>query len=415
MADIRPPGRIGSTNPSDGKLNWPVASYPTPNYKDNILTELVSTERGVYQPLEYGTPYDSVQHTANLGAKPGYQLVFQEPADQNGTIARRWWAAPRTDQDAYNYSTEYAEGDPEFPTITRTYVYPRDSYNTDPVGPNGPLPPLSDDPDYPGAKLVQERQLNETDPQQLTSKYVTVVRVYQTVPGPIVSTQDFDPQLNMLAYTTRQVVLASDIFDPSSNLLTLDMRESNISKYVKLRIHSFLQELPEPKVEYRTGRYPFPTLVFDIVKFQGEIAPTPDPFSDTSPPDSLTREEVALFPTQRPGPEVPAILKLTTQWATTEPAPATLYAFGINNLYYQGISFQVSMSGVLNDEITITANFTDDGRYGNLSESQTFIASTPSATEYQDDIINTYQTVGSDITRWRGAIWITATTDCLML
>lgn len=405
MANIRPPGRIGSTNPSDAKLKWAVPSYPTPNYKDVIYTELVNTETN-YTPLEYGTEYNSVEHGANTGSKPGFQLVFQEPADINGTIVRRWWVNNRTDQNAYNSSTEYAEGDPEFPTITRVYVYPRDTY----PGENGPLEPLSDDPKFPDAKLVQERQLNETTPEQISSKYITVVRVYQTVPGPVVLTQDFDPQLNMLAYTSRQVVLASDTFTLTP--LTLDMRESNISKYIKLRIHSYLQELPEQKVEYRTGRYPFPTLVFGITKFQGEIAPTPNPFS---PADPLTREEVALFPIQRPGPEVPAILKLTTQWGTVEPAPATLYAFGVQNLYYQGISFQVSISNVLNDEITISADFTDDGRYGNLTESQTFAASTPSATEYQDTIIGTYQTVGSDITRWRGAIWITATTDCLML
>lgn len=396
MAEPRSPNLM---SPIPGRA---VASFPTPVISDQIITEYVSAESGAYTPLPYGTLFDSVSHGAFTNSYPDFQLVYEAPADVNGWFYKRIWVNNRIDQQTYNYDISYAEGDPEYPTITRVYVYPRDSYNTDPVGPNGPLTPLTPDPVYPGALLVQEQMLNQAEPVEIQSRYVKVVRVYETLPGPVVTTQDFDTELNALVYTDKQVVLATNTFNPASNLLTLEMRESPRNKYTKLRLTSYLQSLPATRVEYQTGTYNWPTLVFDITLTKVQLTTDPD------------RSEVYWYPDMRTAPNVPAILKTTTSFSTSSPSPATLYTIPWRDLLYRGISFQIAINNVLNDAITVSASFTDDERYGNLSESHTFAATSPTATAYQA-LIGTYQNIGSQIDQWRGSIWVTTTTQVLLV
>lgn len=368
-------------------------SFPTPVIDDGIIEEYISTEPGSYIPLAYGTLWDDVKHTAFQVARPGFQLVWQGPVDTNAWLVKRIWANDRVDQDAYNYSISYISENPDYPDITRIYVYPRDRYNTGAGDELGPLAPLTQDSEFPSALLTSEQMINEVQPAELTSKYVKVVRRFQVIPGPITLTQDFDTELNTLVYTSRQLVLASTTFNPSAFPLTLEMRETSQSQYVKLRIISYLTELPAEKVEYQTGRYPFPALVSDIGLSVVELTTDPQ------------RSEVIWFPVMRSEPNVPAIFKVTTSFATTSPTPVTLYAINAQNLIYRGISFQVAINQVLNDAISVTASFTDDARYGDLSETKAWSATTPSAAEYTADI-GEYKDVGCDITRWRGQIWV---------
>lgn len=377
--------------------NRPVPSFPTPVISDQIYTEVVSTETGSYAPLEYGTLFDTVPHTSFNGSKPGFALVFQAPVDPNGYWVRRTWANNRTDQDSYNYSISYEQSNPDYPTITRVYVLPREGYT--------PLAPLTPDPDFPQAKLVEEQMMNQVEPQELNSLYVKVARTYQTVPGPITTTQDFDTQINTLVYTDKQIVLATDIFDttsPASNLLTLDMKESPLTQYTKARATSYLQSLPPSFTQYRSGRYNFPALVFDI---------TLDTYQWTLDPD---RSQVYWYPTMRGEPNVPALFKVTTSYFTSEPSTETLFVIPSANLYYNGTSYNISLQNVLNDAISVDVDFVDDAQYGDLGEPHTFSATSLTATAYTA-LIGTYQKVACDITRWRGSVWVKVVQEVLIV
>lgn len=390
-----------------------VINFPTPVISDQIIQEFISTETGDYTPLPYGTRYSQVQHTSFQKGRDNYYLVFQGPADNSGWVVQRIWANDRTDQDSYNYAITYMSNDPEYLQVVRTYVYPRDQYGANKDPSVGPLPPLTPDPEYPDSLLVEEQMAPDAG-EQLNSRYVRVTRVYQTLPGPITLTQDGDDALNCLVYTSRQLVLADDVFQLQYYPLTLALQETPQSKYVKLRIHSYLSELPPSKTEYRTGSFPFPNLLEGITLSQEEIAPTPDPFSTDSPPSSLSREEVIIQSPIRPGPTTPALFRVLTQFATSQPVPATIYAINPNDIVYRGISFQLGINSVLNDAISVSTSFTGDGRYGNLSESYSIGASTPSKSAYEA-IIGTYQVVGADITRWRFSIFVTQTTSVQIL
>ena len=371
-------------------------SFPTPSVENRILVEYIPMETGSWEIRPYGTTlYESIEHTSFSKDYTGYFLVSQKPAfDNNNWFMQYVWAKEWVSQEEWNYSFAYAESDPDYPTVTRLLTVRRDTY--------APLEPLTPDPNYPDALLTEEHTINQTDPSDLHSEFIQVVRTYTTLPGPVVLTQDFDTELAALVWTDRQVVLSTDEFDPSSELLTMAMQESPITKYTKLRIWSYLQELPATYTEYNTGNFRFPSLVYSI---------TADVLQLTLDPD---RSQVRWYPTHKAAPQVPAIFQTITSFYTSSPSVPALYAIGVRDLIYNGIAINVNMGSVLSDEISFTVSFTDDSNYGDLSESHTFAATTPTATEYTADI-GTYQTVSLDIKRYRGNIWILQNTKVLLL
>jgi hypothetical protein len=180
------------------------------------------------------------------------------------------------------------------------------------------------------------------------------------------------------------------------------MKESPASEYYKLRAISYLPHLPATKVEYQTGKYPFPTLVLGITTNVIALGTSPD------------KSFVQQYFNVRDSPSVPALYRVTTTFYSSIPTPDTLYALNTQNLAYRGISFSVSINSVLNDLIICSATFSGDPNFGNLSEAVSFSATVPSATQYLA-LIGTYVVAGSDITRWRGAIYVKQTQEVLLV
>jgi len=382
-------------NPVPGRAQ---INYPTPVVTDRLIIEHVSLEVGTSENIPYGTFWDSqVQlHTSFSQSYPEFQLVYKAPAlDNNNWWERRVWVNPRINQGEYNYSLTYANSDTDFPTVTRMTVVKRSEYTPETI--------LTPDALYPQALLIDEKLVNETNPQEATSLYVTVVKNYQTIPGPIVLTQDFDTDLSQLVYTSRQTVLASDIFDADAFPLTLEMKESPQTKYSKIRIISYLLELPGSYINYETGRYQWPNLMFGI---------TVDLLQLTTDPE---RSEARVSYDKQDAPNVPALMKVTTSFAVSLGAAATLYVVPSKTLFYNGVSFQISYQNALCDTISVSTAFIADVKYGDLAESHTFAATSPTATQYQDDIIGTYQITGYQDTRWRGQIRVIQQTETLMV
>lgn len=149
----------------------PVRSFPTPNIDDLVVVVDVDSRLPGYKPLDYGTLFPDQTRF------PGAKLVYQEPLDGTDSFVRRIYATDRANQDSYNYAIKFSLGSPDHPIYIRTYLLPRADYQ--------PLPDGSVDPVFDNAYIVDE----ETAPVEgeLNSLYVRVTRVFETLPGPLVT------------------------------------------------------------------------------------------------------------------------------------------------------------------------------------------------------------------------------------
>jgi hypothetical protein len=154
-----------------------VPIYPTPLIEDTIEIEYVDSVAGVYNPIPFGTKYNGVEHGMNSKNLPNHVLVADTAADTTGVMRKRTWVSNRTDQDRYNFAIAYENSESSFPNYTRVYVLPREGYT--------PKELLTQDSFDPYAFLVAEPMISETDPPELRNQYVKVVRMYNTLPGPI--------------------------------------------------------------------------------------------------------------------------------------------------------------------------------------------------------------------------------------
>ena len=176
---MQPIKTTNAMNPAPAKG---IESFPTPVIDDVVISEVVNSWKGDYQPLEYGTLWRDVSHAPNQGSFPEHKLVYQQPTSEDGQWVKRIWVNDRVNQDSYNYAIKYSAGSQDHPIYIRTYIVPREGY--------APLPDGTPDPLFPTAVLVDE-EANRNE-GELDSKYITVTRVYETLPGPAVPTRRYN-------------------------------------------------------------------------------------------------------------------------------------------------------------------------------------------------------------------------------
>lgn len=176
---MQPIKTTNAMNPAPAKG---IESFPTPVIDDVVISEIVNSWKGDYQPLEYGTLWKDVPHAPNQGSFPEHKLVYQQPTSEDGQWVKRIWVNDRVNQDSYNYAIKYSAGSQDHPIYIRTYIVPRETY--------APLLDGTPDPLFPGALLVDEEV--ERNEGELDSKYITVTRVYETLPGPQVPTKRYN-------------------------------------------------------------------------------------------------------------------------------------------------------------------------------------------------------------------------------
>jgi hypothetical protein len=176
---MQPIKTTNAINPAPAKG---IESFPTPVIDDVVISEIVNSWKGDYQPLEYGTLWKDVSHAPNQGSFPEHKLVYQQPTSEDGQWIKRIWVNDRVNQDSYNYAIKYSAGSQDHPIYIRTYVVPREGY--------APLPDGTPDPLFPTAVLVDEEATRIEG--ELDSKYITVTRVYETLPGPQVPTKRYN-------------------------------------------------------------------------------------------------------------------------------------------------------------------------------------------------------------------------------
>jgi len=187
-------------------LEWGVPQYPTPNVPDFytkdghiILVEKVSTEKGPYnpQPLDGSITYS--KRDANKWPSTLY-LVYQKP-DETGQFVYNYYANDRTlaSQDAWNFGLDYSANNPAYPITSRTYIVPRSQYETVALGTHDPI--------FGGNQIIaQQKKVELGDDNPLHSRYVAVQRVYETIPGPVLTGQKLDERGDLETITTQTVV-----------------------------------------------------------------------------------------------------------------------------------------------------------------------------------------------------------------
>jgi len=260
---------IPTTNamkPAPGKG---VSSFPTPVIKDTVIVEVVNAWKGDYQPLEYGTKWDDVPHASVQGSFPDHKLINQSPNSEDGQWVKRIWANDRVDQDTYNYAIKYSGGSDAHPIYIRTYVELRETY--------APVPDLSPDPLFPNALLVEEEVQRQED--ELDSRYVKVIRTYETLPGPIISSRRVNERGDLETVEVQEVAPNTPP-DPDGLFVTqTQVIKEDVSKGTKTTatVPSYTQLLVKEKKE----------------GLLGETVTTDDIVDPTTQPDALSQSVVA--------------------------------------------------------------------------------------------------------------------------
>ena len=211
----------------------PVRSFPTPNIDDLVVLVDVDSRLPGYKPLEYGTPHPDQTRF------PGAKLVYQEPLENSDQFVRRIYATDRVNQEAYNYAVRYSGGSDRHPIYIRTYLEPRDEYR--------PSPDLTPDPLFAGALLVDE----EADPAEgeLNSRYLLVKRVFETLPGPLITSKEVN-EYGVIETITNQTVKPGALPDPTGLFVADSVVAEDVSKAVRQR--RVMDRLPDPYNTYET-------------------------------------------------------------------------------------------------------------------------------------------------------------------
>ena len=223
---------MAQMNPSPSK---PVVRYPTALLEDKELITIHDSRLPDYKALEYGTPY------FDQNKFPGLKLIFQEPLGEDDRMVRRVWAGDRQDQDLYNADRKYSGGSTDHPILIRRYLFPEEGYT--------PLPTGTPDSQFPEAILVEE----EVAQPENRNGYLAVTRVFETVPGPLL-TGKLVTDKGQVATITTQVVAPGTTVTPSALTVSASVKPDSKGKSVLEKVEvsevfgekSFSKEVPDP-------------------------------------------------------------------------------------------------------------------------------------------------------------------------
>ena len=294
----------------DPALKRPVPQYPTPVVPDFatksghiILIEKVSIQVGSWnpQPLDGSITYSGID--ANKFPTPLYLVA--EKVTQDGVFCLRYWANDRTlsSQDPWNYGISYSSEDPDYPIIERNYLILRSSYSTVPIG--------TTDPVFGGTAVVAKQMMKELpEDNPLTSLFVQVVRIYETIPGPVISGYQYDEFFETDLTISKQTIAAGTAeVTPYDGLLSY--KDEPIDSVKSVRTLVTTPSLPPTRTEYKTGTFSSPNLIFDITAASAQLG--------CGAGQSDIR--IKLTPITRASQNRQTIFRTTTSYTYGEPTP----------------------------------------------------------------------------------------------
>lgn len=382
-----------------------VAQYPTPlvpNYNDKkggwsindqghiILVEKISIEKGNFTPLPLDGTITYTGRDANKWPSTLY-LVAEKPT-QDGEHCFRYWANDRsiTSQNLWNYGIAYSSEDTTKPIYTRSYIVPRVSYD--------PNNFLGTDPLNASSSFVKLQMAELPEDNPLASRYVAVQAVYETLPGPILTGYQYDPDLNLVITNTKQTLAAGASAPTLPNNGLISSRDEPLDKWRTVRIQSRISALPTARTEYKTGSYGSPNL---LTGFANTVFTFPD-----------GQIQYNVTPVMRAKRSYQTAFKYETSYQYGQPSQPSYTLFDplAINVYYDGYFFKVNIPDCLTDP-NLSINFSTGintpaaAYYGPINEAYNVPVTSVHASTYKDTLVGTYQLISYEVDYWKANIW----------
>jgi hypothetical protein len=247
-------------------------------------------------------------------------------------------------------------------------------------------------------------ELPEDNP--LASRYVAVQAVYETLPGPVLTGYQYDPDLNLIVTNTKQTIGAGASAPSLPQNGLLSSRDEPLDKWRTIRIQSTISSLPAPRTEYKTASYSSPNL---LTGFSNTVFNFPD-----------GQIQYNVTPVMRAERSYQTVFKYETSYAYIQPDPPldTLFDPLAIHVIYTGQFFKVDIANCLTDDGLEIHFFTGENTpaaayYGSIDATYKVPLSDTSATTYLGKV-GYYQPISYDIDYWKANIWRKSITSVLL-
>ncbi len=188
---------LTSPQPLAGKP-W-ARTFPTPRIEDYIVSVRQDTRAGGFKMPRKGSKFKGVDEHKLLN--DSFRFAKSVPVEQLPGFVDLFYLRPFHDQEAFNWTVAYPYVDKHYPQITRTYFCMRSDYAVI-------KEPDADtaDPTSPDLFLTDHKiERFENDPV-LDSLFVKVIRVFERLPSPIITSFGVNQFQQEETITTQEVV-----------------------------------------------------------------------------------------------------------------------------------------------------------------------------------------------------------------
>lgn len=206
-----------------------VYKFPTPLLSDRIFSVRVDSRTGSFVLPDKGDVYEG----PDADQFQGFLFATAVPIESSPGWWNLFYLNEHLNQESYNYTIEYPYTDPNYPKLTRTYVFLRGTMvepNADELDPvfNGIVDPTDPDPPttFPAGTTTQDSEYSSKQPllpsgivlvltdHKLTrfedpildSLFIGVTRTYENLPGPIITTYKENPYQQIETLQAQEVV-----------------------------------------------------------------------------------------------------------------------------------------------------------------------------------------------------------------
>lgn len=220
-----------------------VFQFSTPILSDRILSVLKDSRAGGYELPEKGSKFAGT----DAAKFEDYLFATAKPSESSPGWVTWFYVNERANSDSFNYAIDYPYTDHEYPRFTRTYVLLREDV----------VEPTSDDvdpvfnedvtPSSPELLLTDHKQVRLEDPI-LDALFVGVQRVYERLPGPIITSYEQNAVKQIVTVETQAVKDDPDPVESDATTESLKVERTTTAKSTVTR-----GRVPEiyPKLEFQ--------------------------------------------------------------------------------------------------------------------------------------------------------------------
>jgi hypothetical protein len=178
-----------------GKPAW--KTFSTPDLRDRVIVVRRDLRTDRFDIPAQGSPFVGVDKKDRAD---GYVFATVVSVDPPGTYLDLYYLRTREDQDRYNMVIDYPYVDRNYPRLTRTYILLRaDELAT--------AEPQADTTDtvLTNLKLTDHKIVRIEDDPVLDSLFVKVVRIFERLPGPIITSYDTNQFQQQVTVRTQEI------------------------------------------------------------------------------------------------------------------------------------------------------------------------------------------------------------------